>query len=110
MTTETKTTHTPGPWVFIPGGPGSKHGMSAIQVADDPDCPDHPMLIGFALFSPQNAKQQPEDLANARLFAAAPDLLEACRLAAEHWAYTNAPIGNVLRDAIAKAEGSEATT
>ncbi len=105
MTNETRTTHTPGPWMAIPGDAETRE-MSSIHVAEDSDHPDNPMLIGYALFDWQNEKQQQEDLANARLIAAAPNLLEACRSAAKHWEDTDAPIGKVLRDAIATAEGT----
>lgn len=46
-----------------------------------------------------------ERTANARLIAAAPALLAACRAAAEHFDGTDAPLGTVLRDALKLAEG-----
>ncbi len=45
--------------------------------------------------------------ANARLIAAAPDLLAACEAAAEHFRDTDAPLGEMLRAAIARATDSE---
>jgi hypothetical protein len=49
-----------------------------------------------------------ESEANARLIAAAPDLLEACRLAVRSWfsgEVSEVQMEIVLRAAIAKAEG-----
>ena len=45
--------------------------------------------------------------ANARLIAAAPDLLEACKASLLYWEDTDAPIANIVRDAIAMAEGGD---
>lgn len=46
-----------------------------------------------------------ETRANARLVAAAPDLLEACELAARHHQGMRSEVGSTLRAAIAKAKG-----
>ena len=76
MTTETKAAHTAGPWKFVEGdaetramspifaGPGSKLDWDNSKQT----------LIGWALCD-SNRNQRPEDIANARLIAAAPDLL-----------------------------------
>lgn len=45
--------------------------------------------------------------ANARLIAAAPDLLEACKLALGGFENNNAIDWNILERAIAKAEGEK---
>ena len=58
--------------------------------------------FGFVL-----ARVQPIDsLANARLIAAAPDLLDACKLAVA--AMGDMDAANAVRDAISRAEGRPA--
>jgi len=51
-------------------------------------------------------------IADARLIAAAPDLLEACKIALEAWPNDDGPLGaskayNKVQKAIAKAEGAK---
>jgi hypothetical protein len=89
------TTHTPGPWIFSNNG----HGGSAVMASNH-------RILGYNL----------ED-ANARLIAAAPDLLAAAKGLVE--AYHNSIHGratfsqatkladaiDAARAAIAKAEG-----
>lgn len=72
--------HTPGPWEVSHGGHGSPHGFVIDEyyvlnrtVADD-------VAIAADIVDP--ATQMPSE-ANARLIAAAPDLLEACQMFAE---------------------------
>jgi hypothetical protein len=56
--------------------------------------------------------EYPEDriaaLADARLIAAAPDLLEACQMAMPHHQGGHSAVGAALRTAIAKATGEPA--
>ncbi len=60
MTATTKATHTPGPWVVESGG-SSVVTPGGRAIADIPNDIDE------------------EEVANARLIAASPDLLSACR-------------------------------
>ena len=76
--------HTPGPWEYL--------GHAWVQTADDKKTP----IANFNFFAATEA--------NARLIAAAPELLEACKVAlgiigfgAEH---------DQISAAIAKAEGA----
>lgn len=87
---------TPGPWtltvchdaVYVHGGPGND------DIADFCYIDEHPVLIS-----------KEEAIANATLFVAAPDLLDAARAVVAGW-YSSAPdavpIGK-LQEAIAKA-------
>lgn len=75
--------HTPGPW-------GVKRGQSCLHVVSADDS----MHTGCISFSGNGA-------ANARLIAAAPELLSALKLMVEHY---GDPL-KVARAAIAKAEG-----
>ncbi len=96
--------HTPGPWAMPDSGQGriSKVGANGgwdglIATAD---CGDY-------------ARSRDEGLANARLIAAAPDLLEALRGALEHWPVPSSickdrPAYEAARAAIAKATGGQA--
>lgn len=103
--------HTPGPWEVSHGGHGSPHGFVIDEyyvlnrtVADD-------VAIAADIVDP--ATQMPSE-ANARLIAAAPELLEALiRLEAElvedkyGECYEPSPFENLAlaRAAIAKATG-----
>jgi len=86
-----ETTHTPGPWYYA--------GMRTIGGPDDrmvADC-----------FSTNRPRETCE--ANARLIAAAPELLEACEQVALAAEYGNLGTNNsavaTARAAIAKAKG-----
>jgi hypothetical protein len=96
------TQHTPGPWTH------SQWGQTISINADG--------FTGIANINPSgNHKSgipKPEDRANARLIAAAPDLLETAKLALadlqeseKRNGYQNFKSGELLRAAIAKAEG-----
>jgi|SRR6185437_1093466 len=65
--------HTAGPWFFKEGN-RENHAMSTIVLQKDMD-----FQIGFAICESRNASQRAEDIANARLMAASPDLLKACQ-------------------------------
>ena len=111
MTTETKATHTPGPWtadVHIPRG--SADGEWRIHAGRE----------WVALLNDANDADETEP--NARLIAAAPELLEAARgvdvlyaeLQAALPAIANTPAFDIVQEAvrraraaIAKAEGRE---
>lgn len=96
--------HNPGPWRVD----GQAHDMAGSAIIHD--------VNGFPVASTRSwIKEQHE--ANARLVAAAPDLLEACKRQVaniEQWLETGVPasadesqqIYNALKAAIAKAEGT----
>ena len=100
MNTETKQVwYTPGPWFVACGSVwttpyGSDDGGASIARMDRDEQQTTPT----------------ERDANARLIAAAPDLLEVCRLLDGHWAAGNfsrdPAMWRVLRAAIAKATGA----
>lgn len=64
--------HSEGPWAFEEGD-REKRDMARIFKAKDRE-----FLIGYTLCDFRNELQRAEDVANARLMAAAPDLLAAC--------------------------------
>ena len=82
---------TPGPWE------ASSPGMDYIVTASD----GRKFIVGDAVYHPENE-------ANARLIAAAPDLLRACKMVAD-MAVSWQPLtpGDIaeVKAAIAKAEG-----
>ena len=98
-------THTPGPWHTE-----TRHTVTAIcckpgRTGEWPDIcyqernghPEHGSITGRMRTSGELA-------ANARLIAAAPDLLAACRLAMEFFANgTPVHVGSVAHQAIASA-------
>lgn len=91
--------HTPGPWTWDDGSPWiyrEINGATVARVAED----NGHMVAEYRKPMPMSA--------NARLIAAAPDLLEACRAALEwlgecHKGTHQAEIADELRAAIAKA-------
>jgi len=90
--------HTPGPWSALRHEPGD-----TIIIADmDGGCDD----LAEVFYSGRATVQQPHDeaLANARLIAAAPDLLAALQEALP--AIANRERHNRAKDAIAKATGA----
>jgi hypothetical protein len=92
-----KFSHTPGPWhSHFHRVPRKGAGYWKIFDTDN----NHP-CVANCLDSHGNGK------ANARLISAAPDLLEACEAAAEHYKDTDAPTGFKLMAAIHKATDGE---
>jgi hypothetical protein len=94
--------HTPGPWVAHCDDPRSKNGM-ALVVA-------HKGRGTMSIDATRSGASFAEDCANARLIAAAPDLLAALKtLAAAEFRDDDDPIliaaRGEARAAIAKAEG-----
>lgn len=84
--------HTPGPWEACdPGDYSDFDGNSRVILGDD-------MRIAVVQWSPANAEM---DDANARLIAAAPDMLAALKNVAEGWGDHNEVLA-----AIAKATGA----
>lgn len=110
-------THTPGPWaVSIDDTGGNFSGWPSVQAAPERDV----SVVHRAGFKQEfwGDLSQRECLANARLIAAAPDLLTALQRlerastnVGQHLVY-NAPTGEIssaiqgARAAIAKAEGA----
>lgn len=94
--------HTPGPWYAVGG---------VVEHPDDtvPDiCVCDPKLFGMGHLP----RSREEIIANARLIAAAPDLLDALQLSLEYWAHREQRYKNrspvwvqEARAAIAKAKG-----
>ena len=93
--------HTPGPWTFSEDGSGGNFRVSAgeIGVVGGCGCCDSPWLGG------ENYE------ADARLIAAAPELLKAAQRAADRFGLWEAPTAKMqdaldgLKAAIAKAIG-----
>ena len=108
---EPRTTHTPGPWVASDNGhilvdEESSYWQRRLEYANRGNG-----VEGWRIASMESMWTQ-EDKANARLIAAAPDLLEALRALVTHrtGAGTAAQIHRhyeAARAAIAKAEGGE---
>lgn len=103
--TKNETKHTPGPWlaqrIHLSRGPWAVYG------------PRHRDGTNYAPLVQLGLMDRPVDEANARLIAAAPDLLEACRESLGYFeqiwpliADRNDNIMAKLRDAIAKATNS----
>lgn len=100
MRTENRTQHTPGPWIQ------DRSCEGRTVVANDPN--------GIAFNLAHLPGEHPMQEANARLIAAAPDLLEACKPALEMLDCAEmermklrgkAKTIRQLRAAIAKAQG-----
>jgi hypothetical protein len=95
--------HTPGPWHRRIGRVGNGTPASQHEQVCNSD--------GVAVVMLEH-DGQPDGDANARLIAAAPDLLEACKDALSSFSAAHAHRRNgncecdVIRAAIAKAEGS----
>ncbi len=94
--------HTPGPWEI---------GQNATYVVKR-ELRRKPILLVRCVWTPSQAANStaptPEDAyANARLIAAAPELLEAARNAAREWRLHGSltDSARLLEAAIAKAEG-----
>jgi hypothetical protein len=89
--------HTPGPWkIFYPTVGDCGFG---IDTADEKNS----IVVMDTEAGIYSAETREEDLANAKLIAAAPDLLEACLAALDsklHWNQIN----SMLKKAIKKAK------
>ena len=103
MTTETKTAHTPGPWTddtLTNQNPTFSNGAMRIVTGDGARIAFLPMW--------QDDEHQ-EARANARLIAAAPELLSALNAMLTHMGMDedewNRPTFNQARRAVAKATG-----
>ena len=85
--------HTPGPWKI--DGESDR-----VIVAHDGET----LAQTYFVYGDRD-RQYPQSIANARLIAAAPDLLEACRFALSIIGHPDDAGTNAIADAIAKAEG-----
>lgn len=98
-----KTKHTPGPWEVLDWFSDSEIRWACIS--GDTDRQDHDMRLEFTNYVPDTEQE-----ANARLIAAAPDLLAASIQTLdllEELAFDGAenPECELLRNAIAKTKG-----
>jgi hypothetical protein len=84
--TNMNTAHTPGPWRFAEGSQ-SRGEMSSVYSGEK-------FRIAYVVTESINAAQRATDIANGKIIAAAPELLNACRAALA-----------IVSVAIAKAEG-----
>jgi len=95
------TKHTPGPWYVGSGTYEGRNIYSVASVTDDE---------GFT-YQPIVASAEDDGIkcwdANARLIAAAPDLLEALQEMVRTFAKNHAPAVDVARAAIARATGEQ---
>ena len=105
MKTQNEVKHTPGPW-FTDGIDGlSIHQRTGERTYRFIALTDSEHDTGRT-----DDAARAEDMANARLIAAAPELLEAARdayalLEANGWRSPQVKLHGILRAAIAKAEG-----
>ena len=95
------TKHTPGPWK-VQLLSEAHRGYSSWQTYA---VRSEPANVCLAVIGDIDRYESERIPANARLIAAAPDLLEIARRTAEYFADTDAPLGIAARAAIAKAEG-----
>jgi hypothetical protein len=96
------TQHTPGPWEVIKHGRGP---LDSITIRRDYTSGEY-----VAQIVPTNSDEPLTVAANARLIAAAPELLEACKLVIKEWERAKISTLSIeehqsLIAAIAKAEG-----
>lgn len=121
MKTETKA-HTPGPWIVqssTPTDSGHDHHAIIADHGGDNRLPDHPVVASVIPYVSTDGARRAQE-ANARLIAAAPELLEACEeitaLASDsdagHIGFADAlalirALSEEARAAIAKARGED---
>lgn len=101
----TKIKHTPGEWRIDNNGSilGPSNGTSSPIICI--------MSAWFRDHRNQGHVSQDKQEANARLIAAAPDLLEACKAMLEgvaNWYPSAMPLKIQIQEAVKKAEGKEA--
>ena len=103
----TQARHTPGPWSLFDGRSSNKNGQQLVLGPFDEATRSTPWIAWVNETTPAMHQYTP----NARLIAAAPELLEACErvLRAIKWSSTDDRMAedeqaDMLRAAIAKAE------
>ncbi len=96
-----------GPWAFEQGKQENRE-MSKVFKKDDPG-----FLIGYVLCEFRNEIQRADDIANARLIAASPDLFAACEfvrkyavMQAEKGSPLPSQLVNAVTSAVEKAGGA----
>jgi hypothetical protein len=101
---------TPGPWEWERDG--DEDGMlinrelyDAWQRKRAPQEGEFPIVLIGVWHNDSTAGVSVHNPADARLIAAAPDLFELARAVVNHFRDTDAPLGQLARQAIAKAEG-----
>lgn len=110
-----KTQHTPGPWQWAASTAGTQDDVYHVGAEYEP----HGDICTIAKQDPQQdgGRSRALELANARLIAAAPELLEAleqclqvaCELGAEESRYpSDKKAVAIARAALAKAKGEQA--
>ena len=87
----TTTTHTPAPWRVMEPGTETVRNRAVVCAQD-------------GLVRMYDEALTEENIANARLIAAAPALLAACKYALTYWEDTDAPMAIKLRAVIYLAE------
>ena len=100
--------HTPGPW-YVVGLPWDNGGC-VVANADDPHCGELICTTDDRAWYDHTDEDEERWRADARLIAAAPDLLAACEAALlwlEAWSEGDES-AEILRSAIAKAKGEKA--
>lgn len=101
--------HTPGPWIHHNYKTNVEITVAAVDGKHIADV----YAIAFAGNGDRLRAVTPTDKANARLIAAAPEMLEALKLALEHLRIIEGDVTPnsvflTLKDTIAKAEGRNA--
>lgn len=101
--------HTPGPWAVDLDRPFALGGDTVSAEAVNPDGSVRREICTCLLEtdSHPDGEEWLEDAANARLLAAAPDLLEACQLMLHNWSapQDTSPTAILAISAILKATG-----
>lgn len=92
------TLHTPGPW-------RAELGVIVADIPNDGFKTTAVAYYGDEWRHADGLQYGDERDANGRLIAAAPDGLALARAVAAHFEGTDAPLGQMARDLIAKAEG-----
>lgn len=103
--------HTPGPWYPDPKGYVWRRPLTDLYEYGGAVAGDKPLATVCKGWWGENEQGYPVE-ANARLIAAAPDLLAVCQeleQSAEYWSEYNVPLGIVdrIKAAIAKATGDK---
>lgn len=91
--------HTPGPWYVMDKGFQRRYPVPTVYAPGD-----ELRYIAFCQDLPSFGEPT-NNLANARLIAAAPELLEALKYAVDNPEFCSSEFDIVARAAIAKAEG-----
>lgn len=98
MTTDIQKRHTPAPWI---AKEDDEHHSSYAHIIGDKG----EYIARVPLYSHELDKHRPEQEANARLIAAAPELLDALQVAVKHM-NDPYPAGDDLSHVLARAEAA----